>query len=45
MCIIIEDTVAWGIVPFLGTKADNFEGDNSSNAIIVCHSMEYELRS
>ena len=45
MCIIIEDTIARGVVPFLGTKADNFEEDNPSNAIIACHSMEYELRS
>ena len=32
MRIIIEDTIAQGIVPILGTKADNFEGDNSINA-------------
>lgn len=45
MCIIIENEIAQGIGPFLGTKADNYEDDNPCNAIIACHSMEYELRS
>jgi hypothetical protein len=43
MRVIIEDTIAQGIVPILGTKADNFEGDNSINATIARLAMEYEL--
>ncbi|MBI4732050.1 MAG: hypothetical protein HY781_08000 [Chloroflexi bacterium] len=41
--LIIEETIARGIVPILGTKADNFEGDNSINATIARLAMEYEL--
>jgi hypothetical protein len=40
---IIEDTIAQGIVPVLGTKADNYEGDNSINAAIARLALEYEL--
>ncbi len=40
---IIEDTIAQGIVPVLGTKADNLEGDNSINASIARLAVEYEL--
>jgi hypothetical protein len=40
---IIEDTIAQGIVPILGTKADNLEGDNSINATIARLAVEYEL--
>jgi hypothetical protein len=43
MRIIIEDTIARGIVPVLGTKADNVEGDGSINATIARLAMEYEL--
>ncbi len=43
MRIIIEDTIAQGIVPILGTKADNFEGDNSINAAIARLAVEYDL--
>ncbi len=43
MRIIIEDTIAQGIIPILGTKADNFEGDNSINATIARLALEYEL--
>jgi len=43
MRIIIEDTIAKGIVPILGTKADNLEGDNSINATIARLAREYEL--
>ncbi len=43
MRLIIEDTIAQGIVPILGTKADNFEGDNSINATIARLALEYEL--
>jgi hypothetical protein len=41
MRIIIEDTIAQGIVPILGTKADDFEGDNSINPTIARLAMEY----
>jgi hypothetical protein len=41
--VIIEDTIARGIVPILGTKADNFEGDNSINDTIARLALEYEL--
>jgi hypothetical protein len=43
MRVIIEDTIAQGILPILGTKADNLEGDNSINATIARLAMEYEL--
>jgi len=43
MRIIIEDTIAKGIVPILGTKADDFEGDNSINATIARLALEYNL--
>jgi hypothetical protein len=43
MRAIIEDTMAQGIIPILGTKADNLEGDNSINATIARLSQEYQL--
>ncbi len=43
MRIIIEDTIAQGIIPILGTKADNLEGDNSINATIARLAYEYAL--
>ncbi len=43
MRIIIEETIAQGIVPVLGTKADDVEGDGSINATIARLAMEYEL--
>ncbi len=43
MRLIIEDTMAKGIVPILGTKADNLEGDNSINATIARLAVEYQL--
>jgi hypothetical protein len=43
MRTIIEDTIAQGIVPILGTKADDFEGDNSINATIARLALEYDL--
>ncbi len=43
MRAIIEDTMAHGIVPILGTKADNLEGDNSINATIARLAGEYEI--
>jgi hypothetical protein len=43
MRIIIEDTIAQGIVPVLSTKADNVEGDDSINATIARLALEYEI--
>jgi len=43
MRIILDDTIAKGIVPILGTKADNVEGDDSINASIARLAMEYKL--
>ncbi len=43
MRAIIEDTMAQGIIPILGTKADNLEGDNSINAAIAFLAKEYQL--
>ena len=43
MRTIIEDTIAQGIVPVLGTKADDVEGDGSINATIARLAMEYAL--
>jgi hypothetical protein len=40
---IIEDTIAQGIVPILGTKADDFEGDNTINPTIARLAKEYEI--
>jgi hypothetical protein len=41
--MIIENTLARGIVPVLATKADNLEGDNSINETIARLALEYEL--
>lgn len=43
MRVIIETTLARGIVPVLATKADNIEGDNSINETIARLALEYEL--
>jgi hypothetical protein len=43
MRIIIDDTIGKGIVPILGTKADDVEGDGSINATIARLAMEYEI--
>ncbi len=43
MRIILDDTIAKGIVPILGTKADNVEGDDSINATIARLALEYQL--
>lgn len=40
---VIEMTIGNGTVPILATKADNAEGDNSLNRIIVDLAYEYEL--
>jgi hypothetical protein len=40
---IIEDTMAQGIIPILGTKADDIEGDNSINASIARLALEYDI--
>jgi hypothetical protein len=43
MRLILDDTIARGIVPVLSTKADNIEGDDSINATIARLALEYEL--
>jgi len=43
MRIILDDTIAKGIVPVLGTKADDVEGDQSINATIARLAMEYQI--
>ena len=43
MRLILDDTIARGIVPILGTKADDVEGDGSINATIARLALEYEL--
>jgi hypothetical protein len=43
MRIILDDTIARGIIPILGTKADNVEGDQSINATIARLALEYQL--
>lgn len=43
MRIIIEETIARGIIPILATKADNLEGDNAINATVARLALEYEV--
>ena len=43
MRIILDDTIAQGIVPILVTKADDVEGDGSINASIARLALEYEI--
>jgi hypothetical protein len=43
MRLIIEDTLSKGIVPILGTKADNLEGDNAINATVARLALEYDV--
>lgn len=40
---ILDALIAEGVVPILGTKADNLEGDYSLNATIAELAYEYEL--
>ena len=40
---ILDTLIASGVVPILGTKADNMEGDYSLNATIAKLAYEYEL--
>jgi len=40
---VIEDTISRGIVPILGTKADNLEGNHAINATIARLAQEYEI--
>ena len=40
---IIEFTISEGIVPVLGTKADNAEGDHAINAIVAKLAYEYDI--
>ncbi len=43
MRLILDKTIAKGIVPILVTKADNSEGDHSINAAIARLALEYEV--
>ena len=43
MRIILDDTLARGIVPILSTKADNVEGDQSINDTIARLAIEYQI--
>jgi hypothetical protein len=43
MRLILDDTIARGIVPILGTKADDVEGDGSINATIARLALEYQV--
>jgi hypothetical protein len=43
MRVILDDTLAQGIVPVLATKADNVEGDHSINATIARLAQEYQV--
>ena len=43
MRLILDDTIARGIVPVLATKADNVEGDQSINATIARLALEYQI--
>ncbi len=40
---IIETAIARGVVPIVGTKADNMEGNGSINAVIVKLAQEYDI--
>lgn len=41
--VIIEKSLERGIVPIIGTKADNIEGDYSINETIARLALEYEI--
>jgi hypothetical protein len=43
MRIILDKTIARGIVPILATKADNAEGNQAINATIARLALEYEI--
>jgi hypothetical protein len=43
MRIILNETIAKGIIPILGTKADDVERDGSINATMARLAMEYKL--
>ncbi len=40
---VIETSMAQGVIPILGTKADRFEGDNTNNDIIRELAAEYNV--
>jgi hypothetical protein len=40
---IVQYLIDRGVVPILGTKADNLEGDNSINAMIYSVAREYDV--
>ncbi len=41
--VVIEYCITNGVLPILGTKADNLEGDNSINATIAKLAYEYDI--
>ncbi len=41
--VILDETIARGILPILATKADNLEGDHVINATIARLALEYDL--
>lgn len=43
MRLVLDATIARGILPVLATKADNVEGDHSINETISRLAMEYEI--
>ena len=40
---IVEYSISQGVIPILGTKADNIEGNNSINAEIAEIANEYDI--
>jgi hypothetical protein len=40
---IIEYSINEGVIPILGTKADNLEGDGSVNRTLYTLALEYEI--
>jgi hypothetical protein len=40
---IIEYSIEAGVLPILGTKADNLEGDHSINRTLYTLALEYEI--
>ena len=40
---VVDMTIGSGVIPILATKADNAEGDNGFNRVIVNLAYEYEL--
>ena len=43
MRLILEYSIDQGVLPILGTKADNLEGDGSINRILYALALQYEI--